>query len=95
MTLREAIDAKREPGECVVVPFYAIRRGEQVVVTAVLKRTAIFQDHRSNERHLDLHETFEVGDLEWRDCSHLNGALASSARGRRASRLFTRRRSGP
>lgn len=55
-TLREAIDAKGEPGECIVVPFHAMRRGERVLVTAVLKRTAIFQDQRPNERHLDLHD---------------------------------------
>ena len=98
-TLREAIDAKGEPGECAVVPFEAIHRGERVLVTAVLKRTAIFQDHRPNERHLDLHEAFEVGELSWRDCSHPNSVAASSARGRRASRLSqrvggSRRRSG-
>lgn len=94
MTLREAIDAQGEPGECIVVPFHAIRRGEQVLVTAVLKRTAIYEDHRQNERHLDLYEAYEVGALAWSDCSHANGVAASSARGRRASRLSTRRRSG-
>ena len=94
MTLRDAIDARGEPGECVVVPFHAIHHGERVTVTAVLKRTAIYEDHRPSQRHLDLHDAFEVGELAWTDCSHSNSVAASSARGRRASRLSTRRRSG-
>lgn len=94
MTLGEAIAAKGEPAECIVVPFHASRRSERVLVTAVLKRTAIFEDARPNERHLDLHEAFDVGELEWSDCSRPNSVAAASARGRRASRLSTRRRSG-
>ncbi len=90
MTPREAIDTRGEPGQRIVTPFPAIHYGERVLVTAVPKRTAVYEDHRPSQRHLDLHEKFEVGELAWTDCSHPNSVAASSARGRRASRLSHR-----
>lgn len=97
-TLREAIDAKAQPGECIVCPFDAIwmRTGKLVRVTAVLNLTAVFEDpDRDFERHLDVPDHFEVGELEWREQSEARKkAQASSIRGRRLANANTARR-GP
>lgn len=88
-TLREAVDAKGLPGECVVTPFDALRNGRLVKVTAVLKRTAVFEDDRPFERHIDLLEAFEVGELEWREEAPATIARRGSSHRGRAHALAT------
>jgi len=92
-TLLEAITAKGLPSECIVTPFDALYRGHLVRVTAVLKNTAVFEDDQPFMRHLALQESFEVGELEWREQSEATQKLLeSSTRGRKNAKENTRRR---
>lgn len=82
MTLREALEAKGLGGDCVVLPFEAVKDGEKVRVTAVLNHTAVYEDHRP-ERHIALQEHFEVGALQWREAGAITRERAAQGmRGR-------------
>lgn len=64
-TLRQAVDDPPQPSALIRCPFLAERAGQQVIVTCVLERTAVYEDG-SGERHLAKLETFvPVGELTW------------------------------
>lgn len=91
-TLREVIEARGVGGDCIEVPFEALKDGRLVKVLAVLNRTAIYEDDRPFERHVDLQEHFEVGELRWLERRYVNSVEAASARGRKAARANRARR---
>jgi hypothetical protein len=61
VTLLEAIANPPEPGALVQAPFFALHRGERVLVRCVLERTAVYE--RAGERHTALFAEFELEEV--------------------------------
>jgi hypothetical protein len=88
VNLREAIAARQTPGSYIRTPFYAQHQDEDVLVTAVLERTAVVlvPGDVANSHLVLLEDLVPTQDLEWWH-ERENSRRRSGVRGRAAAHV--------